>query len=69
MQIADTKDYYKMIRINIDAFSNHIKYLIKHNQLESCYNSRLKAYEFKLNDLNDAAGVFFTKIDKTIYRV
>ena len=69
VQIADTKDYYKMIRINIDAFSNHIKFLIKHNQLESCYNANLKAYEFKLNDLKDTAGVFFTEIDKSIYRL
>lgn len=67
VQIADTKDYYKMIRINIDAFADHIKYLIKHNQLESCYNSHLKAYEFKLNDLNNIKGVFFTEINKSVY--
>jgi hypothetical protein len=69
VQIADTKDYYKMIRINIDAFANHIRYLIKHNQLENCYNSHLKAYEFKLNDLKDTTGVFFTEINKSIYRI
>jgi hypothetical protein len=69
VQISDAKDYYKMIRINIDAFSNHLKYLIKHNQLESCYNTRLKAYEFKLKDLSDTAGVFHTTINKSIYRI
>lgn len=69
VQIADTKDYYKMIRINIDAFANHLRYLIKHNHLESCYNIRLKAYEFKLKDLSDTAGVFFTEINKSIYRI
>jgi len=69
VQISDAKDYYKMIRINIDAFANHIRYLIKHNQLENCYNSYLKAYEFKLKDLRDISGVFFTDIDKTIYRI
>jgi hypothetical protein len=67
VQISDAKDYYKMIRINIDAFANHIRYLIKHNQLESCYNANLKAYEFKLKDLSDTAGVFYTKIKKSVY--
>ena len=69
VQISDAKDYYKMIRINIDAFANHIRYLIKHNQLESCYNTNLKAYEFKLKDLSDTAGVFYTTINKSIYRI
>ena len=69
VQISDAKDYYKIIRINIDAFANHIKYLIKHNQLENCYNANLKAYEFKLKDLKDTAGVFFTEINKSIYRI
>lgn len=69
VQISDAKDYYKMIRINIDAFADHIRYLIKHNQLENCYNTRLKAYEFTLKDLSDTAGVFYTTINKSIYRI
>lgn len=69
VQISDAKDYYKMIRINIESFADYIRYLIKHNQLESCYNANLKAYEFKLIDLSDTAGVFFTEIDKSLYRI
>jgi hypothetical protein len=69
VQISDAKDYYKMIRINIDAFANHLRYLIEYNKLESHYNTRLKAYEFKLKDLSDTAGVFYTTINKSIYRI
>jgi hypothetical protein len=64
VQIADAYNYYKIIRINIDAFSNHLLYLIKHNQLKNHYNSKLKAYEFKLKDLENITGVFTTKIKK-----
>lgn len=64
VQIADAYNYFKIIRINIDAFSNHLLYLIKHNQLKNHYNSKLKAYEFKLKDLENITGVFTTKIKK-----
>lgn len=43
----------RLIRINIDAFGEYLKYLIKSNQLETHYQSHLKAYEFYIPELKD----------------
>ena len=64
IQVSETPFYYKLIRVNIDAFSYYLERLILNNELDKLYNSRLLAYEFKLNTLKDVAGVFSTIIKK-----
>ena len=64
VQISETNEYYRLIRVNIDAYSLHLQYLIKHNLLEPLYNKHLKAYEFKLNANEKVNGVFSTIIKK-----
>lgn len=64
IQISEAEEYYRLIRINVDAYSLHLQYLIKHNLLEPLYNKHLKAYEFKLKENEKVNGVFSTIIKK-----
>lgn len=46
-------DEVRVIKVNIEAFSLHLQYLIENNKLEDYYNSTLKAYEFRLSEEKD----------------
>jgi hypothetical protein len=54
VQIAKGKNYYRVIRINILAFKSYMGAI----DLEKHYNPKLKAYEFKLEDLAGLRGVY-----------
>ncbi|MEG9326551.1 hypothetical protein V6B16_01260 [Salinimicrobium catena] len=42
----------RLIRVNIEAFSYYLQYLIKNKELEGFYREHLLAYEFPLDKLN-----------------
>jgi hypothetical protein len=50
IQITEINNSLRITEINIDSFNFYLKYLIKHNLLESYYNTNLKAYEFQLGN-------------------
>ena len=64
IQVAETFTYYRLIRVNIDAFSYYLEKLIKSGELDTFYNNGLFAYEFKLDALKNVAGIFTTVIKK-----
>jgi len=60
LQIGAAQEYYRVIRVNVAAFSNFLRL----ESLEKYYNSRLLAYEFKLEALPPLAAVRSFKINK-----
>ncbi|WP_405377528.1 hypothetical protein [Nonlabens sp. Asnod3-A02] len=59
VQISERADNtIKVTRINIDAFSIWLRYANKNNKLEQYYNKKLLAYEFALDNIPNADGIF-----------
>lgn len=52
IQIAKAREHIRVIRVNIDAFSDFLRFI----DLEKYYNPMLKAYEFKLESLPALSG-------------
>lgn len=66
IQISKISDYeFRILRINIDAFSEYLEKLVKDKKLESFYKKELMAYEFKTKELMDSGfDSFFEEVWK-----